>query len=241
MARVCVDSDFFALNPDGSLTFHRDAVGLRQMLVLAAPGTSQFAKADYPGLTRLRVRVVGGGGGGAGADAQTGECVARAGGGGGGYSESVLNASDLGASETITVGQGGAGGAGGDDGTNGEASSFGGFLLARGGPGSTQVMPSGTNADARSGSPGASPGTGQIAVAGGSGGGCFRMNATAGLGGAGGDAGGGMGQGGLARAIESAGADGRGHGGGGGGASSRGAAFSGGNGSPGLVLVELYF
>jgi hypothetical protein len=241
VARVCVDSAFFSIAADGTLTFNRESVGLQQMLVFETVGTTSFTKASFPGLTRVRVRVVGGGGGAAGANADTGETVARGGGGGGGYSESVIDASALGATETITVGAGGAGGINNSDGANGNQSSFGGFVMARGGPGSTAAMPSGTNLDGRPGTPGASVGIGQITATGGPGGGCSRYNATANLAGEGGTSGGGFGGGGQARAGDTQGADGTGYGGGGGGAASRGGNFSGGSGAKGCVLVELWY
>lgn len=245
MARVCVDSTFFDVDTNGQLTFRRESVGLQQMIVRSTPGTFPFNKADFPGLTRLRVRVIGGGGGGASANAATGESVARAGGGGGGYSESVLNASDLGATETITVGAGGAGATsgsnGGADGEDGSPSSFGGFVRANGGAGSNATMVSGTFVNTQSGPTSAAPGTGQIRVAGGAGGGAVRLNGVSALGGAGGDSGGGYGQGGAQRADDNDGADGRGYGGGGGGAVSNGATHPGGNGAAGAVIIELYF
>ena len=241
MSRTCTDSTFFSILADGTLTFNRESVGLQQLLVFATPGTTNFTKASFPGLTRVRVRVVGGGGAGAGANANTGESVSRAGGGGGGYSESVIDASALGASETITVGAGGTNVAGNTDGDSGNQSSFGGFVMARGGQGATAVMPSGVNPDARAGSPGGSAGLGQITTAGGSGGPCIRTSATVVLGGAGGDAGGGYGQGGIARAGNTDGADGRGYGGGGGGATSTGGNFSAGDGAGGIVVVELFY
>lgn len=241
MSRPCADSTFFSIQADGTLTFNRGSVGLQRLLTFTTPGTFTFTKASFPGLTRVRVRVVGGGGAGAGANADAGESVSRAGGGGGGYSESVLDAADLGASETITVGAGGTNVAGNTDGDNGNQSSFGGFVMARGGAGATAVMPSGVNPDARAGSPGGSPGIGQITTAGGSGGPCIRTSATVVLGGAGGDSGGGYGQGGIARAGDTDGADGRGYGGGGGGATSTGGNFSAGDGSNGCVLVELFY
>lgn len=242
MTRVCLDSTFFTALPDGSLTFKRTSVGLQQMLQYTTPGTFTFTKASFPGLTRLVVRAEGGGGGGAGADAAVGEAIARAGGGGGGYSESVLDASVIGATESITVGGGGLGGVGNDDGTNGGDSSFGGFVLARGGPGALSPMPSGTSVDARSGSPGAPPGVGQVRVSGDSGGSALRLNGTDIVSGSGGAGGGALGGGGgLSRAAESDGADGVDFGGGGGGAGSRGASRSGGKGAGGAVFVTLYF
>jgi len=242
MARICVDATFFQIDPSGNLTFRRESVGLQQLLVFATPGVATFTKANFPGLTRIRVRAIGGGGGGAGADAAAGEQVARAGGSGGGYSESVLDAAALGANETITVGSGGNGGVGNDTGDNGGDSSFGGFVMARGGLGAPISMPSGVNEFTVPGTAGPSPGIGQIAVPGGSGGPAFRMAGGSLMGGAGGESGGQYGSGGNARASDQPGANGTGTGGGGGGATSRtGASFNGGSGAKGAVIIELWY
>ena len=76
------------------------------------------------------VRAWGGGGGG-GSDSSTNYA---GGGGGGAYIESWFAASDVGATETVTVGAGGAGGSG-DDGSAGSNSTFGSHLTAYGGGG----------------------------------------------------------------------------------------------------------
>ena len=86
------------------------------------------------GCVRVRVRLVGGGGGGRGRDT-TSPGFPGGGGGGGGYAE-LLAAST--ASETVTIGAGGAGSAGGASqsaGTAGGATSYGGSLSATGGAG----------------------------------------------------------------------------------------------------------
>lgn len=241
IARICVDSTFFSIDGTGNLTFRRESVGLQQMIVDATAGVVPFVKANYPGLTRIRVRAIGGGGGGAGADAGAGEAVARAGGSGGGYSESVLDAAALGASENVSVGLGGAGGVGNDNGEDGGDSSFGGFVLARGGRGAPTTMASGTGEFLVAGSASGPIGIGQIAVTGGPGGPAWRMAGGQVMGGAGGDAGGGFGGGGNARASDQTGANGTGTGGGGGGATSRGASFNGGAGAKGAVIIDLMY
>lgn len=244
MARVCVDGTYFDVNDEGELTFKPESVGYQQMLVYDVPGNYNFAKASYPGLRKIRVRCVGGGGGGAGADTNTaGTGVARAGGSGAGYSESTLDASVLGATESITVGAGGAGGAGSINGpgSNGGGSSFGGWVFAAGGLGAVPNMAPGNTSATTTGQNGAPPGVGQIKTGGGPGGGAIRFTDQGMLGGQGGDAGGGMGQGGVARTFSTAGEDGKGYGGGGSGATSSGDPNNGGNGAPGVVIVELFY
>lgn len=73
-----------------------------------------FVKADYPGLTRVKVELFGGGGGGGGAHPGSGgsttEESSGGGGGAGGYFEIELLASALIDSVNVVVGSGGAGG-----------------------------------------------------------------------------------------------------------------------------------
>lgn len=241
MARVCVDSTFFDIDGSGNLTFKRGSVGLQQMLTFTAAGTTAFTKASFPGLTRIRVRVVGGGGGAGGcADAGSAASVST-GGGGGGYSESVISASSLGASETITVGAGGAGGIGGNPGSPGLASSFGGFVSANGGGGSPAGVDNTSTGFADNtfvfGGFAASAGVGQIAVPGGNSSVGIVTSDFTNAPGLGGDAGGGYGTGGQT------GANGTGYGGGGGG-TGRNAGFpaaNGGSGVRGAVFIELFY
>src|SRR3990167_6312807 len=85
------------------------------------------------GLLWIRERVVGGGGGGGGAD---NDAAAGGGGGGGGYSEKLIDAADLNATEIVTIGAGGsAGGATGTNGGAGGTTSFGAHGQATGGDG----------------------------------------------------------------------------------------------------------
>ena len=240
MARVCVDSTFFGVDGMGQLTFKRTSVGLQQLLVFTTVGTIQFHKADYPGLTRVRARVIGGGGGAAGALANASQGIARAGGSGGGYSESVFDAASLAASEVLIVGGGGAGGTNNVAGANGDLSAFAGTCFANGGLGSQLVMSSGTVADATIGVAGAAVGSGQIALPGGPSEGGIRPDIASMLGGIGGTSGGAYGVGGLGASAGS-GTNGIRFGGGGGGACSTGSTASGGNGAPGAVFLELFY
>lgn len=238
---VCVDGTFFEVDDDGQLTFKRESVGLQQMQVFSTPGTFNFTKAAFPGLTRIRVRCVGGGGGGAGALAAAGQCVVRAGASGGAYCESVISASVLAAVESFTVGTGGAGGINNDSGDDGGASSFSGYVIAPGGRGSVTTMSSGTSLASNSGTNSPGLGVGQVRANGAPGLGPIRLSATGGLTGAGGNAGGGLGQGGPPRTSAADGTAGTGYGGGGGGAVSSGDPQNGGRGADGVVIIEIYY
>lgn len=238
MSKVCVCSDYFTVNDDGELCLLPGTMGPRQILTYSTPGTFQFKKADYPWLARVRVEVQGGGGGSAGADAAAGQCLPRPGGAGGGYAMSLLNASALGAVETVVVGAGGPAGTGNNPGGAGDPSSFGGFVIAPGGPGGSVTISSGTTPAGATGISTPNTGTGQIVTSGGNSGGALRTSGTSGLAGAGGDSH--FGYGGYARGSEGAGTPARGHGAGAGGPMSFGAALSGAAGGNGLVVVELY-
>ncbi len=83
------------------------------------------------------VRLVAGGGGSGGTEITAGgEEACSAGGGGGGYCEELLAAAAIGATEVVTVGDGGLAGASGDNaGSPGGTTSFGSLLSATGGGG----------------------------------------------------------------------------------------------------------
>ena len=89
------------------------------------------------GLSYAIVEVLGGGGGGGGAAGTASTTNAAGGGGGaGGYAKTVLSASTIGSSQTITIGGGGTGAsAGNNPGTAGGSSSFGSLCAASGGAG----------------------------------------------------------------------------------------------------------
>lgn len=99
------------------------------------------------GCNAVLVLVVGGGGGGAGATSIVAEAAVGSGGGAGGHHLKFITAA-LGATETVTVGAGGAGGSSTStvpwDGENGGTSSFGSFADATGGTGGFSIS-SGTS------------------------------------------------------------------------------------------------
>lgn len=114
------------------------------------------------GITSAVVECVGGGGGGG----EIGENVIDTGGGGGGgsggYSRSVLSSAQIGTSQPVAIGVGGATQA------NGGTTSFGSLVTALGGQGGGTFNPAGS----AFGPPGrgAAPGTGNIALRGNDGG-----------------------------------------------------------------------
>lgn len=87
------------------------------------------------GLTYAFVELAGGGGGSGGcATTSAGNGSAGAGGGGGGYASKILSAATIGASQSVTIGDGGtAGAAGANNGGNGGTTSFGAIMSATGG------------------------------------------------------------------------------------------------------------
>jgi Glycine-rich domain len=96
-------------------------------------------------LLYVQVQLVGGGGGSGGNPATNASSQAcSAGGGGGGYVSMIIQAADLLASETVTVGAGGAAGNGNNPGGTGGTSSFGSHCSATGGSGGAQGIPSAT-------------------------------------------------------------------------------------------------
>ncbi|MEU0059079.1 hypothetical protein [Streptomyces sp. NPDC006334] len=226
------------MDSTGQLTMKPGTMGLREMLIFDTPGTVLFQKANYPWLARLRVRVQAGGGGAAGADADPGECIVRTGGTGGGYSEALIEAAALGATETIVVGAGGAGGVGNQPGEDGGGSSFGAFATAFGGIGSGDIQTSGTSIDVTTGALGPLGGAGDWAQGGGPSGAAIRLAGNRGVSGAGGDSF--MGHGGREVTFQTSGSVSRGYGSGGSGGVSYGNPVNGGPGSRGIVIVELY-
>lgn len=133
-----------------------------------AGSTTAFTKASYAGFKAARVRMVGAGGGGGGsAITSAAQISLGSGGGGGAYAESFLLNAAIGASVNVNVGTGGTGGAG-VSGTAGTASSFGVLVSANGGAAGTTGTTGGQNGVA--GGTGATTGTGQIVIPGGDGG-----------------------------------------------------------------------
>ncbi|MFD0225174.1 glycine-rich domain-containing protein [Streptomyces hirsutus] len=221
------------------------------------PVVNHFTESDTwempPGARLLKVQVQGGGGAGGGVVASPGATVgppataaqAAAGGGGAGgaYGESWLAANAVISPVTVTVGTGGAAGTG--TGGSGTTSSFGAYVSASGGPGGG-VTGTGTGNSGISGATAASQViVADLAIPGSGGGAGQRVPSGVSMGGTGGSSHlGGAGRGVAASGALVTGTDAAGYGGGGGGAVSGttdNAASTGGNGSPGIVIVTTYF
>lgn len=225
-----------------------DAYRFVETVYFTSNGT--FAKADYPWLRGVRVRVQGAGGGAGGCPASSvGESASAAPGGGGGYAESFISdIAGLSSSETVTVGAGGAGGVGANVGSDGGSASFGTAVVATGGDGGAGGF---SNSSARSFNPAPSGGigtSGDLLVPGGAGMPAFAMEAGLARGMSGGHggnsyfgAGAPTGNPPLSGAVVN-GINGRSYGGGGSVPFSidGGPAGDGGDGADGVVIVELY-
>lgn len=237
---IALCDEYFQTDADGKICLKPGTMGLRDIVTYSEAGTFQFAKADYPWLAKVRVRVQAGGGGSAGARAAASQSVWRAGGAGGGYSEAFIDVTALAATETVVVGAPGAAGAAANGvGGAGGNSSFGAFAIALGGAGGAASMPSGATATTTGGTPGPAGGTGDWSIGGGSADGAIRLSGSTGIGGAGGDSH--MGHGGASRATAGVGILPRGYGGGAGGSvAANGASYAGRAGERGIVIVELY-
>jgi hypothetical protein len=200
-----------------------------------------FTKASYPYLSVVRIVVVAaGGGGGRGQTALS----AGAGGGSGAYCEQWLAASALGASETVTIGAGGAGiggGGSGIDGIAGGTSSFGSLISCSGGDGGLGSIDS-TSRVVSGGQGGAVTASGSYVGIGGNRGHYGITNA----GGYGWPGFGGstpLGNGGTnSNSAPQVGDNGLGYGAGGGGGLGSGASINrnGGTGANGIVILDLY-
>lgn len=138
-------------------------------LIYDVPGSvTAFTKASYSGFKAAHVRMVGAGAGGGGSAITTAAQISLGSGGGGGcYAESFLLNAAIGASVNVTVGTGGAGGAG-VGGSAGTSSSFGALVIGTGGAGGVTSTTAGQNGAA--GGAGGTGGTGQIVIPGGDGG-----------------------------------------------------------------------
>lgn len=130
-------------------------------------GVTVFTKASYDGFKAARVRLVGAGGGGGGAAVTSGTQLSLGSGGGGGcYAESFLLDAAIPSSLNVTVGAGGAGGVG-VAASNGATTSFGALVSGGGGTGGDTETATGENGVA--GGPGSTVGTGQLIIPGGDG------------------------------------------------------------------------
>jgi hypothetical protein len=212
---------------------------LVEQLRFTTVGTATFTKAEYPWLAAVRVKCQGGGGGGGGAPTTGANQVsAGSGGSGGGYAESFLLASAVGATETVTVGAGGTG-VNNTNGNDGGGSSFGALLVTGGGRGGGFLAAATTNG-VLAGLDGGTATVGDIRVPGDSSGGAIRIPPASMSGNGGSSVLGSSGRGGF---TDTSGFDGFGFGGGGGGARrhpSNTANLKGGDGAPGIVILDLY-
>lgn len=242
------DYEYFAA-ADGSIdTFYRvSSTSLEDTVdVFTASGTWNKPS----GLVAARVTVIGGGGGGGGAPATgAGEGRAAAGGGGGALAIAVIPAADLGSSETVTVASGGSGGAAGDNGgSSGGTSTFtrttGTDLTAGGGGGGGSGSTTSSPATTSRGS-GSSTTTGADVAIPGSDGlqGSNNADTFPPHFGFGGDSALGHGAKGSGNVSGADGNDGGDYGGGGSGAwnTDSQSARPGGDGAPGIVIVEHFF
>jgi hypothetical protein len=119
------------------------------------------------GLVSAIVETIAGGAGGGAVGSGSGYNAAGAGGGSGSYSRKALTAAQIGASQTITIGPGGAGGlaAGPNNGSPGGNTSFGSLCIANGGLGGAAAS-AGSAASIAIGGAGGAPGTGDVVAAG---------------------------------------------------------------------------
>ena len=202
-----------------------------------------FTKATYPWLRAIRVKVQAGGAGGAGATTTgSGQVSGGSGGSSGGYSESfITDIAGLDASIPVTRGDGGLGGAAGVAGNAGTGSSFGSLVTANPGLGAFRTTASTPPVGGVSRNDQPAAGTGDIAIGGKIGERYLGLAAGGSFGGSGADSVLGSGGGGQNFARDGLPASGFGAGGGGGAnAQNQGTARDGGNGSNGIVIVELY-
>lgn len=244
LAEVEVGNGVTAITNANITDFRIEAPTRGQLIEIVKFTTSgSFVKANYPWLARVRARVQGGGGAGGGTAATAaGEANVGGGGGGGGYAEAMLDAAELSASETVTVGTGGAGVSGAAGGSGG-TSSFGAHTSASGGGGGDTRGPTSTAFGIEGGN-GGNGTTGDLTMAG-TGGSPGWASGQLGIGGTGGASP--MGGGAKARRTNAAGqnpgpAGGGLYGGGGSGRVISGSvgAGPGADGANGIVILELY-
>lgn len=222
---------------DGSAWVIHSTANPPELVVFTSSDTFQIG--DYPWARAVMVEVVGGGGAGGGTGATgSGETAAGSGGGAGGYSRSILDATTLSSSISITPGAAGAGASGASGGA-GSDSSFGTSVIGLGGGGGTS-MNGVSGFDKTRGALGGAQGTGQFVVAGGNGHSAMAYG-SGGIHfpGEGGDSA--FGRGGRPANTAGSGLQGGEYGGGGSGGSrgESGTATSGGPGNDGVVIVEI--
>lgn len=144
------------------LMFGGGGVVLNQV-VYQTPGTYVYTPSG-PGVQCCIIECIAGGGGGGCASSGAGLIVGGGGGGSGGYSRSFATAAEIGASQSVRVGERGEGGATPPSpGQPGGDSFVGTLCIARGGAGGNGSFQGGTVAP---GGAGGVPGTGDITAAG---------------------------------------------------------------------------
>lgn len=195
------------------------------------------------GLKFVVVEVQGGGGGGGGTPATSASTWSAGGGGGGGaYARKKILAGDLGATETVTVGAGGASNSGTSGGSGGN-SSFGAHCTANGGAGGATGTAPSTQGCVVNGGAGSSSGSGDLVMPGGDGNWGFTQTGNNNVGGGGHGGNSYLGASRNGNAANTSGQTGRNYGGGGSGSARAGSqpATGGGAGAPGIVIVHEYF
>ena len=217
--------------------------------VLKPPKVTRFTAGGTwtrsAGCLWVDVEVFGAGGGGGGALGHASNKTAASGGGGGGYAHSVLSGSAMPSSATVAVGSGGAGGAAGqNNGSDGSGNSsfVGGSVNMVAEPGLAGESSGSALNQYHAGGVGGNATGGQDSVRGQRGGTSIAIGGTA-FPAKGGDNGKGLGGGAQPASWHGADADYYG-GGGSGGANSEAASVvnrSGGNGSPGIVIVTEHY
>ncbi len=145
---------------DGT-NFHTSIVG--GLTVVQQKFTSSGTYTPTLGMKFCIIECVGGGGGGGGAHVNSAGGFCGSGGGAAGYSRKLASASDIGASQAVTIGAAGTAGAAGDnDGGAGGNTSLGSLCVANGGA----QGKGGSVLHVAAGAAGGVAGTGDIAVAG---------------------------------------------------------------------------
>lgn len=217
-----------------------DTEGYSYKSTITYTSSGSFTKASYSWLRAVKVICVGGGGSGGGVNGAASGVGYAPGGGGGAYAEKFLLVAQLGATETVTV-AGITAGVNGDSGIDGDSSSFGSLVAATGGAGGS-VMNATTASNTLAGGDGGDSAfcTGDIKISGGAG---TVGKVTSGVGvlaGAGGASARGYGMGARALTTTGDGNSGLSYGSGGSGAIGSSVDKAGGDGGPGIVIVELY-
>jgi len=231
------------MNGTGTWQTIASANGYQYWQTIAFDANGTFTKASYPGLRAVRIRCQGGGGAGGGAAITgAGSCSGGGGGQGGNYAEKWVLASALAASETVTRGTGGTGVAGAA-GNNGGSSSVGSLCVAGGGVGGATSGSTTAWSGPISNTP-STTATGDMIRLGDAGGfGVMHGSSDFIMSGAGGGSMWGIGARPVNPGAGANGFDGSGYGGGGGGAgnsNSQAATVTGGAGTAGRVLIDLY-